>query len=118
MNIKVIKTEEEYTKALKRLEKIFHASIDSVEGDEADILSILVEKYENEHYPIEAPDPIEAIKFRMEQMDMTKKELAEIIGYESRVSEIFNRKRKLTLKMIRNLHDKMKIPYESLIANY
>lgn len=118
MNIKVIKTEEEYTKALKRLEKIFHAPIDSVEGDEADLLSILVEKYENEHYPIEAPDPIEAIKFRMEQMDMTKKELAEIIGYESRVSEIFNRKRKLTLKMIRNLHDKMKIPYESLIANY
>ena len=118
MNVKVIKTEEEYTKALKRLEKIFHAPIDSVEGDEADLLSILVEKYENEHYPIEAPDPIEAIKFRMEQMDMTKKELAEIIGYKSRVSEIFSRKRKLTLKMIRNLHDKMKIPYESLIANY
>ena len=118
MNVKVIKTEEEYTKALKRLEKIFHAPIDSIEGDEADLLSILVEKYENEHYPIEAPDPIEAIKFRMEQMDMTKKELAEIIGYKSRVSEIFNRKRKLTLNMIRNLHDKMKIPYESLIANY
>lgn len=118
MNIKVIKTEEEYTKALKRLENIFHAPIDSVEGDEADIISILVEKYENEHYPIEAPDPIEAIKFRMEQMDMTKKELAEIIGYKSRVSEIFSRKRKLTLKMIRNLHDKMKIPYESLITNY
>jgi len=118
MEIKVIKTEEEYTKALKRLEEIFHAPIDSVEGDEADLLSILIEKYENEFYPIDAPDPIEAIKFRMEQMDMTKKELAEIIGYKSRVSEIFSRKRKLTLKMIRNLHDKMKIPYESLIANY
>ncbi len=118
MNIKVIKTEEEYTIALKRLDKIFHAPIDSVEGDEADLLSILVDKYENEHYSIEAPDPIEAIKFRMEQMNMTKKELAEIIGYNSRVSEIFNRKRKLTLKMIRNLHDKMKIPYESLITNY
>jgi len=118
MNIKVIKTEKDYTIALKRLEEIFHAPIDSVEGDEADLLSILVEKYENEYYPIEAPDPIEAIKFRMEQMDMTKKELAEIIGYNSRVSEIFSRKRKLTLKMIRNLHDKMKIPYESLIANY
>ncbi len=118
MDIKVLKTEEEYTKALKRLEEIFHAAIDSVEGDEADLLSILVEKYENEHYPFEAPDPIEAIKFRMEQMDMTKKELAEIIGYKSRVSEIFSRKRKLTLKMIRNLHDKMKIPYESLISNY
>ncbi len=118
MDIKVIKTEKDYTIALKRLEEIFHAPIDSVEGDEAELLSILVEKYENEYYPIEAPDPIEAIKFRMEQMDMTKKELAEIIGYSSRVSEIFSRKRKLTLKMIRNLHDKMKIPYESLIANY
>lgn len=118
MDIKVLKTEEDYSKALKRLYEIFHATIDSAEGDEADLLSILVEKYENEHYPIEAPDPIEAIKFRMEQMDMTKKELAEIIGYKSRVSEIFSRKRKLTLKMIRNLHDKMKIPYESLIADY
>ena len=118
MDIKVLKTEEEYTKALKRLEEIFHAPIDSVEGDEADLLSILIEKYENEHFPIEAPDPIEAIKFRMEQMDMSKKELAEIIGYKSRVSEIFSRKRKLSLNMIRNLHDKLKIPYESLIANY
>ncbi len=118
MDIKVLKTEEEYTLALKRLEEIFHAPIDSIEGDEADLLSIIIEKYENENYPIEAPDPIEAIKFRMEQMDMTKKELAEVIGYKSRVSEIFNRKRKLTLKMIRNLHDKMKIPYESLMNNY
>ncbi len=118
MNIKVLKSEKEYTKALKRLEKVFHAPIDSIEGDEADLLSILIEKYEDEHYPIDAPDPIEAIRFRMEQMDMTKKELAEIIGYKSRVSEIFSRKRKLTLKMIRNLHDKMKIPYESLISDY
>ncbi len=118
MNIKVLKTEEEYTKALKRLEEIFHAPIDSIEGDEADLLSILIEKYENEHYPIDAPDPIEAIKYRMEQIDMSKKELAEIIGYKSRVSEIFSRKRKLTLKMIRNLHDKLNIPYESLITNY
>ncbi len=82
------------------------------------MLSILIEKYEEENYPIESPDPVEAIIFRMEQMGMTKKELAEVIGYKSRVSEIFSRKRKLTLKMIRNLHDKMKIPYESLIANY
>ncbi|MEA1896088.1 MAG: transcriptional regulator [Bacteroidota bacterium] len=118
MDIKVLKTEEDYNQALKRLDKIFHAPIDSKEGDEAELLSILIEKYEDEHYPIEAPDPIEAIKFRMEQMEMTKKELAEIIGYKSRVSEIFSRKRKLTLNMIRNLHDKLKIPYESLIANY
>jgi HTH-type transcriptional regulator/antitoxin HigA len=117
MNIRVIKTEEDYNLALKRLEVIFDAPVDSKEGDEAELLSILIEKYEDEHYRIEAPDPIEAIKFRMEQMDMNNQDLADIIGYKSRVSEIFNRKRKLTLKMIRNLHKKLKIPYESLIAD-
>lgn len=116
MNIKVIKTEEDYNQALKRLEVIFDAPIDSPAGDEAELLGILVERYEDEHYPIEAPDPIEAIKFRMEQMDMNNQDLAEVIGYKSRVSEIFNRKRKLTLKMIRNLHKKLKIPYESLMS--
>lgn len=118
MNIKAIKTEEDYVQALKRLESIFHAPADSEEGDEAEVLSILIEKYEDEHYPIEAPDPIEAIKFRMEQMGMNKKDLAQVLGYNSRVSEIFSRKRKLTLRMIRNLHNKLKIPYESLIADY
>ncbi len=118
MEIKVIKTEEDYNRTMKRFEEIFHASIDSKEGDEAELLSLLIEKYEEEHYPIEAPDPIEAIKFRMEQMEMSNKELAQIIGYKSRVSEIFSRKRKLTLNMIRNLHEKMNIPYEALIANY
>ena len=117
MNIKAIKTEEDYYQSIKRLEKIFHAPEDSEEGDEADVLSILIEKYEDEHYPVEAPDAVEAIKFRMEQMDMSKRDLAKILGYESRVSEIFNRKRKLTLKMIRNLHKELKIPYESLIAD-
>ena len=118
MNIKAIKTEEDYNQALNRLEEIFHAPIDSKEGDEAEILSILIEKYEDENYPIEAPDPIEAIMFRMEQMQMTKKDLAEILGYKSRVSEIFSKKRKLNINMIRKLHDKLNIPYESLIANY
>lgn len=118
MDIKAIKTEEDYNRALKRIEEIFHAPIDSKEGDEAEVLSILIEKYEEEHYPIDAPDPIEAILFRMEQMEMTKKDLAEIIGYKSRVSEIFSKKRKLTIPMIRNLHKKMNIPYESLIADY
>jgi HTH-type transcriptional regulator/antitoxin HigA len=118
MNIKVIKTEKDYNDALKRFEKIFHAQIDSKEGDEAEILSMLIEKYEGEHYPIDAPDPIEAIKFRMEQMGMSNKDLAEIIGYKSRVSEIFSRKRKLTLNMIRKLHDELNIPYESLIMDY
>ncbi|MCB0495851.1 MAG: helix-turn-helix domain-containing protein [Cyclobacteriaceae bacterium] len=118
MNIKAIKSEIDYNNALLRLEEIFHAPINSPEGDEAEVLSILIEKYEDEHYPIEAPDPIEAIKFRMEQMDMSKQDLAKILGYKSRVSEIFNRKRKLTLKMIRNLHENLKIPYESLLADY
>lgn len=117
MNVKPIKTEKEYNKALKRLEYIFDALEDTPEGDEAELLGILIEKFENEHYPIEPPDPIEAIKFRMEQMNMDNQDLAEIIGYKSRVSEIFSGKRKLTLKMIRNLHIKMNIPYESLITD-
>jgi HTH-type transcriptional regulator / antitoxin HigA len=118
MDIKVIKTEEDYNKALKRLEVIFDASANTAEGDEADILGMLIERYEDEHYPIEAPDPIEAIKFRMEQMNMDNQDLAKIIGYKSRVSEIFNHKRKLNLNMIRNLHNKMNIPYESLISDF
>jgi len=118
MELKVLKTEEDYNQALSRLEKIFHAPMDSKEGDEAELLTLLIEKYEEEHYPIEAPDPIEAIKFRMEQMGMSNKELAKILGYKSRVSEIFSRKRKLNLNMIRKLHEKLNIPYESLIANY
>lgn len=118
MNMKVLKTEEEYNQALKRLEVIFDAPADSSEGDEAELLGLLIENYEDEYYPIDTPDPIEAIKFRMEQMSMNNNDLAKVIGYKSRVSEIFSRKRKLTLKMIINLHEKLNIPYESLIANY
>lgn len=118
MEIKVIKTEEEYHQALSRLEVIFDAPADSKEGDEADLLGMLIEKYEDEHFPIDAPDPIEAIKFRMDQMDMDNNDLAKIIGYKSRVSEIFNRKRKLSIKMIRKLHDELKIPYECLLSEY
>jgi HTH-type transcriptional regulator/antitoxin HigA len=117
MVIKVIKTEEEYRQALKRLEAIFDAPADTREGDEAELLGILIEKYEDEYYPIEAPDPIEAIRFRMEQMNMDNQDLAKVLGYKSRVSEIFNHKRKLSLKMIKNLHEKLKIPYESLITD-
>lgn len=118
MDIKAIKNEEDYNQALTRLEEIFHAPADTKEGDEAEVLSILIEKYEDEYYPIEAPDPIEAIKFRMEQKGMKKKDLAEIIGYKSRVTEVLSGKRKLTLKMIRSLHEKLKIPYESLLTEY
>ena len=118
MNIKLIKTEKDYEQALDRLEKIFDVSPGSPDEDKAELLSILIEKYEDEHYPIEAPDPIEAIKFRMEQMGLRKTELTEILGYKSRVSEVLSKKRKLTLKMIRNLHDKLKIPYEALMSDY
>ena len=114
----IIKTEEEYNKALERMNEIFHAPQNSPEGDEAELLMLLIEKYEEDYYPIESPDPVEAIKFRMEQLGLDQKDLAEVIGYKSRVSEILNRKRKLSLNMIRSLHRKLNIPYESLMAEY
>jgi len=118
MKTKVIKSEEDYRKALERLNEIFNASENSPQGDEAELLMILVEKYEDENFPIDSPDPVEAILFRMEQMNMSKKDLAEVIGYKSRVSEILSRRRKLSLNMIRKLHKKLKIPYESLLSEY
>jgi HTH-type transcriptional regulator/antitoxin HigA len=118
MKVKLIKSEKEYEQALDRLDVIFDASPNTTEGDEAELLVVLIEKYEEENFPIEAPDPIEAIKYRMEQMNMKKKDLAKVLGYKSRVSEIFNRRRKLTLRMIRSLHEKLNIPYESLIQDY
>ncbi|MCP4123898.1 MAG: transcriptional regulator [Bacteroidetes bacterium] len=118
MNLKPIKTEKDYNKALNRLEEIFDAELESKDGDELELLSILIEKYEEENYAIDLPDPIEAIKFRMEQLGINQKELSNIVGYKSRVSEILNRKRKLTLKMIRNLKDKLSIPSDVLIQDY
>lgn len=118
MEIKAIKTAQDYDDALARLEVIFHAEVDSPEGDEAEVLSILIEKYEEEHYPIGMPDPIEAIKFRMEQMGMKQKDLAEAVGFTSRVSEILNGKRKLTLGMIRKLSTTLNIPADVLVQEY
>jgi HTH-type transcriptional regulator/antitoxin HigA len=118
MNIKPIKTEEDYNEALERLEVIFDAPENSPEGDEVQILGMLIENYENEHFAIGLPDPIEAIKFRMEQMGYTQADLAGIIGLKSRASEILNRKRKLSLEMIRQLHEKMNIPTDVLIQAY
>ncbi|MEM7658127.1 MAG: helix-turn-helix domain-containing protein [Bacteroidota bacterium] len=118
MNIRLIKTEADYQEALARLEEIFDAKLGTKEGDELEILGYLIEKYEDEQYPIGPTDPIEAIKFRMEQMGMKQKDLADIIGYKSRVSEILHRKRKLTLEMIRRLHKSLKIPTEILIQEY
>lgn len=112
-----MKTEEDYKNALAQLDLVFDAPENTVAGDRAELLMLLIEDYERKHYPVSPPDPIEAIKFRMEQMGMKQKDLAEVIGYKSRVTEILNRKRKLTLTMIRNLHHKLNIPYESLMAD-
>lgn len=118
MNIKPIKSKKDYQQALKRLEQIFQAHPGTKEGDELEILAMIVEKYEDEHFPIAAPDPIEAIKFRMEQMGYKQKDLEKAIGYKGHVSEILNRKRKLTVEMVRNLHSKFHIPLEALIQAY
>lgn len=118
MELKPIKTEKDYQKALDRLELIFDAPIDTKEGDEAEILSMLIENYENEHYPIEAPDPIEAIKIRMEELNLRQKDLVGIIGGKSRVSEILNRKKRLTVDMIRELERILQISASVLVNNY
>ena len=118
MKIAPIRNKKDYEKALKRLEQIFDAKKGTEKGDELEILSILIEKYENEQFPIDLPDPIEAIKFRMEQMGMKPKDLAKIMGYKSRVSEILNRKRKLSLNMIRKLNETLLIPTEVLVQDY
>ena len=104
--------------SLARHELIFDSKKGSAEGDELEILGILIEKYEDEQFPVGFPDPIEAIKFRMEQMGFTQSDLAKIVGLKSRASEILNRKRKLTLEMIRLLHDNLKIPTEVLVQAY
>jgi HTH-type transcriptional regulator/antitoxin HigA len=96
MELKVIKTRKDYQKALERLDKIFDAKKGTKEGDELELLSLIIDSYEKEHFPIDLPDPIEAIKFRMEQLGYKQRDLEDIIGYKGRVSEILNKKRKLT----------------------
>lgn len=118
MKIKPIKTEKDYNKALERLELIFDAYPNSKEGDEAEILSLLIENFENIHYPIESPDPIEAIKIRMEEMNLKQKDLVGVIGGKSRVSEILNKKKKLTVEMIRELERVLSISASVLVNNY
>lgn len=118
MNIRPIKNESDYRNALKRLEVIFDAPAGSLESDEADVLGLLIDDYENKHYPIEAPDPIEAIKIRMKEMHLKQVDLVNEIGGKSRVSEILNRKRKLTIEMIRNLNKRLNLSPELLISDY
>ncbi len=118
MDIKPIRTENDYQQALIRLEVIFDAEYGSPEGDELEILGMLIEKYENEHYPIPLPDPIEAIKFKMEELGYKQADLANVVGLKSRASEILNKKRKLTLEMIRQINEHLKIPMEVLVQAY
>jgi len=118
MNIKPIKNEEDYTHALRYIENLMDAKPNTPQMDELEVLTTLVESYEEQHYKIETPDPIEAIKFRMEQEGLKQKDLISIVGSKSRVSEILNKKRKLTIKMIRNLHNQLHIPIESLFLDY
>jgi HTH-type transcriptional regulator/antitoxin HigA len=118
MRVKVIKTEKDYQEALKRLEAIFDAKAGTSAGDELEVLGLLIDQYEKEYFPIDLPDPIEAIKFRMEQLDFDQKDLALIIGVKSRACEIMNRKRKLSLGMIRQLHTQLNIPTDVLVQAY
>ena len=116
MEVKLIKTEEEYNKTLSRIDELFDVTPESKDFNEAELLIALVELYEQQHYKIEAPDPIEAIKFRMEQMEVKKIDMTKFFGTRGRVSEILNRKRELTLTMIKKLHKEFGIPAESLLA--
>ena len=113
--IKPIRDERSYNDALKRIELLWGSEIGTPEGDELDVLMILVEAYEDKHYPMPPSDPVEAILFRMEQMDLRRKDLEAFMGTKSRVSDVLNRKRPLSMKQIVRLHYGMNIPYESLI---
>lgn len=118
MEIKPIKTESDYYNALERLELIFDAKIGTSESDEADILGLLIDEYEKKHFHIESPDPIEAIKIRMEEMQLKQTDLIDEFGGKNRVSEILNRKRKLTVDMIRKLTKRLNLSPELLINDY
>jgi len=116
MTIKPIKTERDYQKALKEIERLWDTKPNTPKGDRLEVLVTLVEAYEQKHYKVEPPDPVEAIKFRMEQLGLKAADLAKILGGRSRVSEVLNRKRKLTVEMMRSLRKRLDIPAESLLA--
>lgn len=118
MNVKTIKTKKAYQAALKRLDEIFDAPTNTPAGDEAELLTLVIDVYENENFPIEAPDPIEAIKIRMEEMGLKQIDLIGIIGEKGKVSEVLNRRRKLNLNMIRKINQRLHIPPSVLIQEY
>lgn len=117
MNIKPIRNDDDLRQAFRQLEGIFQAAEGTPEADEMDVLVTLIEAYENQHYPMAPPDPIEAIRFRMEQQGLTPRDLEAYIGGSGRVSEVLSRKRKLSLSMIKRLHHGLRIPYESLLTD-
>ena len=116
MNIKPIRNDDDLRAAFQRLELIYQAQEGTPEADEMDILVTLIEAYENKHFPIGVVDPVEAIKFRMDQQGLTQKDLEPFIGSSGRVSEVLNHKRRLSLNMVKRLHDGLHIPYESLLT--
>ena len=118
MHFKILKTKADYEIALDRIDAIFDAKPNTKKGDEFELLSLLIDNYEEEHYPIDLPHPIEAIKFRMDQMGLKQKDLVECFGDKSKVSDVLNLKRKLNLTYIRKLHQKLHIPLDALIADY
>lgn len=118
MNIKPIKTNSDYETALKEIEQLFDAEPGTPDGDRLEILSTLVEAYEDEHYSIPLPDPIEAILYYMESRGLSRADLEPFIGSRARVSEILNRRRPLTLSMIQRLHENLGIPAEALVQPY
>ncbi len=118
MDIRPIKNDTDYYQALNRLEVVFDSPIGSVDSDEADVLGLLVDEYEKKNFTIGAPDPIEAIKIRMEDMQLKQKDLIGVIGGKSRVSEILNKRRKLTVEMVRNLAERLNLSSQILIKDY
>lgn len=118
MQLKIIKSKKDYLKSLERFEEIFQAKTGTKESEEADVLALLIKEYEDKNYLVQAPDPLEAIKYRMEQQGLTNTDLAQILGFKSRVTDLFNKHRKLNLRMVRKLHNKLNIPLETLIREY
>ncbi len=116
MNIKPIRNDDDLRAAFKRLELVYQAQEGTPEADEMEILATLIEAYEHKYFPVGAVDPVEAIKFRMEQQGLTQKDLEPYIGSSGRVSEVLNHKRRLSLQMVKRLHDGLHIPYESLLS--
>lgn len=118
MQLKIFKTKKDYLSGLERFEEIFQSKTGTKESEEADVLALLIKEYEDKHYVINAPDPLEAIRYRMQQQGLTNGDLGKILGFKSRVTDLFNGHRKLNLVMVRKLHSKLNIPLETLIQEY